>query len=1857
MKRHGSMNHIFRLVWSQVLNGWVAVAEGTRGRGKGSRRKLAAAALSLTALHAQAAPVGGQVISGAGSISQAGAVTTIAQSSQNLSLNWQGFNVAAQETVNFVQPSAAAIAVNRIFDTNGSQILGRINANGQVYLINPNGILFGHGSQVNVGGLVASTLDLNDAALASNTRSFSGNGSGSIVNQGTLSAATGGYVALLGNKVSNQGAISAPAGSIALGAGSAATLTFQNNSLVQMQVDQSVLDSLADNGGLIRADGGVVVMSAGARDALLASVVNNTGLIQARTVQNREGSITLLGGMTAGTANIGGTLDASAPDGGNGGFIETSAAHVKIANEAKVSTAAAAGRTGTWLIDPQDYTVAASGGDISGATLSSSLGTTNVELQSSTGGTAGSGDVNVNDSVSWSANTTLTLTASRNVNVNANISATGDTAGLVINPNTANGADAAGGGGFNLKGASVTLSGANPSLSIAGNAYTVINSLGAEGSTTGTDLQGANSPLGGYYALGSNIDATATSGWNGGAGFTPIGNLGAIFDGLGHSISNLTINTPNVNYVGLFSGIGGNVVIRNVGLVGGSVSGNFYVGGLLGVMSYNNLVSNSYSTASVTGSIYVGGLVGQSQYGKIANSYATGNVVGTNAGTGIGGLVGQTLGTVSNSYATGNVSGKDMVGGLMGHNQSSTVSNSYATGNVSGTTRVGGLAGHNNATINNSYATGSVTGSSEVGGIVGTVNNGSLNNSYATGSVSGGGKTGALVGYKLGTGSINNSHWNTDVSGGLPGIGTGSASGTTGLTAAQMLTQSNYSAWDFSNTWVMYEGHTLPLLRSFMTPITVTVNNASKVYDGQAYAGANSVTYSSTPNGNLLGALTYSGTWQGIINAGNYGVTAGGFHSTQQGYLISYVGGTLNVTPKALTATVVAPNKTYDGTTSAAPTLTITAGLVGTETLGAAGAATFNSKDVASANLVTVNSVTLSDGSNGGLASNYSLAPGQTVAASITKADLTLGSANVSKTYDAGLTAAGTAVVASGTLFAGDTLGGGSFAFTDKNVGSGNKTVTLAGVTVGDGAVSDNYNVSYVDNTTSTITKANLAVTGLTVAGKVYDATAVATLGGSESVAALGGDAVTVAGAASGSFDSKNVGSAKAVTVSGNSISGADAGNYNLVQQTGLSASVTKADLAVSGLTAVGKVYDGTTAATLSGSAVFVKLGTDDVTLGGVGGTFDSKNVGSGKTVTINGNSLGGADAGNYNLVSQSGLTAAITMAELVVTGLTALDKVYDATRIATLAGTASIAGLGADDVTLVGGASGTFDSKNAGSGKAITVSGNGLGGADAGNYQLVQQTGLTATVTQAKLHVTGLTALDKVYDATTAATLGGSASVAALNGDAVTVAGSASATFDSKNAGSGKAVTVSGNSLSGADAGNYLLVQQTGLSASVAKASLTVSGLTALDKVYDGTTIATLGGNASVAALGGDAVTLAGTASGAFDSKNVGSAKAVTVSGTSLSGVDAGNYQLVGQTSLSATVTKARLLVSGLTAVDKVYDGSTAATLSGTAALAKLGADDVQLGAASGSFDSKNVGSGKTVTINGASLTGADAGNYDLVSQGSLTASISKANLVVTGLTARDKVYDGTTAATLAGTATIARLGADDVTLGGAASATFDSKNVGSGKAVTVSGNSLSGADAGNYTLSQQAGLRAAITPATLTYTATPVTVFFGKNPGSLSGTVSGFAAGETVAQATTGALTWTTSAGPGSDLGSYPISGGGLVSANYVFEQAAANASALAVKLPLPPQPVVNVAAQLVSNVLSLGAAVQAPVTNTLPAVTLTTGAGNNATAGGDPSSSGFGAGATVNTTIAFGGMGTTLQIVSGGTRLPDDLANVNE
>jgi filamentous hemagglutinin family protein len=1605
------VNNVYRLVWSRVLRAWVVAGENARGCGKGSGRALTAAALSLVATAAHAGPLGEQVTAGSADVLRSGATTTIKQSTQNVSIKWDSFNVGQQETVNFVQPSASALAVNRIYDTNGSQILGRLNANGQVYLINPNGVLFGQGSQVNVGGLVASTLDLNDATLAGNARSFGGSGKGSVINKGTLTAANGGYVALLGNSVSNQGTISARLGTVALAGGSAATLTFNGNSLVQVQVDQSTLNNLAENRQLISADGGQVIMTAGAKNALLASVVNNTGVIQAHTVENRGGTIVLLAGMTAGQTHVDGTLDASAPTGGNGGFIETSAAHVKVADSARVTTLAADGHSGTWLIDPVDFTIAAGSGALTtsgiGATaLSNSLASGNVAIATD-GATGGNGDIFVNSAVSWSANK-LTLSAHRNIAINADLNGSG-TAQLALEYGQASAAGA--GTGYSLgKSAKVNLpAGANFSTKQgsggATTPWTVITSLGVEGDATVVPatmtLQGmaagpAGQPRTGNYVLGADIDASGTAGWNGGLGFTPVGDdswgFTGTLDGLGHTINALKIARPAENYVGLFRVVHG--AVRNLGLVGGSVSGGSMSVGVLA--GYNGgTISNAYATGSVSGQYRIGGLVGEN-WGTINDAYASGSVNGYSY---VGGLVGYNDGTIANAYATGSVFGATTdVGGLVGsHISGGSISYAYATGSVSSTNNVGGLVGNSSGgPISNTYATGTVTGSTNVGGLVGNLTGwGPVSYSYATGSVTPTPTSGGLVG--AGGGTATASFWDTQTTRQATSAG---GAGAVGKTTAQMKQLATFAGWDIDDAggtgkiWRIYGGNTSPLLRSFLTPLAATAGSQTVTYNGTTESAS---TYTVAAHDPLLLNGTAVATASGR-DAGTYALNLTGLWSTQQGYDLIVTGGTFT----------------------------------------------------------------------------------------IDKANLTISTGNVTKTYDGDTTANGSAVATAGTLFSTDFLSGGSFAFLDPDAGTG-RTVTVAGVTVNDGNSGNNYNVTYADNTSSTIARKALTISGTTAADKTYDGTPDATMTAGALSGLVGNETLGVS--ATGVFDSKNAGnrSATASYTLADGLGGM-AANYSLDDTTGHAATIQKANLTIS-TGNVTKTYNGTTAA--AGSAVATGgtqlFGGD--TFSGGSFAFTDKKAGSGKTVTVAGVTVNDGNSGNnYNVTYAANTNSTINKANLTIS-IGNVTKTYDGTTVAN--GSAVATGgtqlFGGD--TLSGGNFAFLDA-DAGTGRIVTVAGVSVNDGNSGNnYNVTYADNTSSTIAQKALTISGTTAADKTYDGTATATM----TAGALSGmvGSETVGVSATGVFDSKNAGS-RSATASYTLADGGNGGmavNYILADTTGHAATIQKAVLTISGTTAADKTYDGTATATMTAGALSGLVGNESLGV--TATGVFDSRNAGN-RSATASYTLADGAGAlaANYSLAGTTGHAATIQQAALTISGITAADKTYDGTTSATANTAAAVltGKVAGDDVTV-SATGAFADRNVGTAKTVTL---------ASTYG-------------------------------------------------------------------------------GVDVGNYSITGQASTAANITPATLTYAATPATFLVGQVPALLSGSVMGLVGGDTLAGVTSGTVTWSSPATAASGAGQYAISGGGLAATNYVLAQAPGNASALTLAQATAPARVLHVLSAL--------------------------------------------------------------------------------
>ncbi len=574
-------------------------------------------------------------------------------------------------------------------------------------------------------------------------------------------------------------------------------------------------------------------------------------------------------------------------------------------------------------------------------------------------------------------------------------------------------------------------------------------------------------------------------------------------------------------------------------------------------------------------------------------------------------------------------------------------------------------------------------------------------------------------------------------------------------------------------------------------------------------------------------------------------------------------------------------SRVYDGTVNLAAEIFTLSNLVGGETLTLTGVGTMADKHVADGKTVTLGTLALGDGMNGGLASNYTLTGG-THTVDIIAAPIMISAENISKTYDGGLAAPTTARVYSGQLFDTDTILGGTFAFTDKNVGYANKTITVSDVTVSDGNGGGNYAITYVDNTTSTINPYVVDLSG----SRVYDGTLEVAAGVFSLSALVGTETLTLTGI--GRMDDKNVGIHKAVTTGtlalGDGMNGGLAGNYTLEGGTH-TVNIGKATAALSGVAALNKVYDATTAAAVStaGAAFAGKYGNDVLTVSSTG-TFSDKNVAAGKTVTLV-NTFGGSDLGNYNITDQATTTADITKATVTLSGITASNKVYDQTTVATTntAG-AAFAGKYAGDVLTVS-STGTFGDKNVGTGKTITLV-NTFGGADLGNYNITDQGTTTADITKASVTLSGITASNKVYDQTTAATVStaGAAFAGKYDGDVLTV--SSTGVFSDKNVANGKTVTLT-NTFGGTDLGNYQITDQGMTTASITARPLTITA-TGIHKVYDGTTAAaaTLSDNR----LTGDVLAPSYTTATYADSL-VGTSKPVTVSGISLSGVDSYNY------------------------------------------------------------------------------------------------------------------------------------------------------------------------------------------------------------------------------------------------------------------------------------------------------------------------------------------------------------------------------
>ncbi|RZV14659.1 beta strand repeat-containing protein, partial [Aliarcobacter butzleri] len=1063
-------------------------------------------------------------------------------------------------------------------------------------------------------------------------------------------------------------------------------------------------------------------------------------------------------------------------------------------------------------------------------------------------------------------------------------------------------------------------------------------------------LQWINTALGGKYELGSNIDAGVTNTWNAGEGFSPIGKdyfnaFAGTFDGKGFTISDLYINRPDTNYIGLFGYAIGST-IKNLGLVNVNITGKSFVGGLTG-LNQGGLIENSYSNANISGIQIVGGLVGFNQNGTIQNSYSNANISGSDN---LGGLVGLNYGAILNSYTTGEIIGTEyFVGGLIGSNDNGTIQNSYSNTTVTGKGAVGGLAGGNGGTIENSYASGIVDGEFDVGGLVGANSNGTIQDSFYdketnTSSFMGDislGKTKAEI---LSAFSGKNG-WGSGRGASVEGYELALLPYLVGITREEdfsktTLFNSGYgtSANPYTITnWTQLQNinNSNILTQNYYFNLLNNLNSSTAGYMGNTGAGWN-------PIGNYLN--NFNGTFDGK----GFTISDLYINRLSQSYvgLFGWISGTIknlglvdeNITGNSAVGGLVGINNGTIQNSYATGLVTGSGSTIG----GLVGQNYGTIQNSYASNLITGNNYV------GGLVGFNE----ETIQNSFYDKNKFTGNGVGNQTNHTEVTGLSTEQMQHGTVY--KTAGWDIVA--DSNVTSltpirkwdsvnnkyvwaiapktinyivGNQTVTYNGLLQNLSSIytsqaifgTDGMSFKFVDNSGDIIGYKNAGIysnigvvlTGtdeFTVAGtgtkgsltinkanldivansdsKVYNGQTQSVSGYTFGANRLLGSDTASAFALTGintTSSSKNVG-----TYNTNITQNGVADNYNLNITQG-KLEITKADLTITGLSVDDKVYDGTNSATANTASVGYtgKFGSDDVSLSGtLTTTFTNKNVGN-HQVNISGVTLSGTDANNYNVTAPSSLTANITQKELTVnnSSIVGTNKIYDGTKEAQLTTKGTLSGvIGSETLNLNYVAS--FNDKNAENNKNIDVTyslADGSNGGLASNYKFVigqETTTTTANIFKKDVSNVQYTAENKTYDGNNKAIVKGNSSDF-IAGDKIGF--SQSANFDDKNAGFFKNISIENISLSGADKDNYNLTNNANQTkiADISKKDLKVI-VADESKIYDGTTFE------------GGKVSYSGFVAG--EDESVFTNGSLQFTGKALGATEIGKYNLTASTS-----------------------------------------------------------------------------------------------------------------------------------------------------------------------------------------------------------------------------------------------------------------------------------------------------------------------------------------------------------------------
>jgi filamentous hemagglutinin family protein len=1729
--KKASMNHVYRLVWNTTIGAFVAVAENTNARGKRNARSaalLAAFGVAAVAGAAHAAPplpTGGQIMAGQGSIVQNGSSMTISQNSGQMVTNWNGFDIGQGHSVKFEQPNSAAVSLNRVIGGNGaSMILGNMNANGQVWLINPGGVVIGKGATINVAGLVASTANISDSDFLAGKTKFTG-AIGNILNEGTIKSQ--GVVALIGQQVRNPGTINARG--VALAAGQDVNLDFNGDGLVSVQITKGALEALVSNEGQISADGSAVVLTARAADAAIRSVVNNTGEIVARSLQSKNGRIVLDNDAANGHTIVAGTLDVSSAE-GVGGDVVIEGKTIEIDNVSIKADGALGGGTikiggglrgkdaavkhattvtaGENVVLSADATLQGNGGTIAIWSDGTNAFSGRIFIRGGKhGGNGGFAEVSGKMGLSYTGMT-------------HGLSALGAAGTLLLDPDTIEiwGGEAprnantnpADWGKTNTTGAlhiyESTLEAQEANISLYANKLIHFNDLSkdANGNTLTHVAHGATSTAAGYTTgdgkikLQHGVSFKAVTGPN--SSFITFDNKldtlevsggGYIymeagqFSGKGAPtgrIGNTTGNNPDTNQ-GVFNlvALGGPTSMSGYGRTDWEgVNGATPGAGTITLLGADGLAISGNLT-TYCGYVYIhadsdhagaGNLVVSSEINTNGGdfNYAWGWNSDQTATFTYGSAVDLVCTDGSCARQAGTFRAVPDAGGQSGTRRA----NKTILGgdlNVGGNVNTAGWEIHGGATIKTDKDS-TITLSSGT-----TLDPSVLDKTGAKTATTGpvGLEAGMIAISHAGVGGLSTTGLHlkpadkganifvSNDQGVILGNGTVNRDGSV---AGNTTSRTFLSASDLA--YLQQQGTPSLAIGSSDHLATIEVGHkdgTSSPFTFDAAGQVGLIGGTAVVNGavtNNKGSVLIQAADSVDHNTANVGADATADQtatSAGRGNVVITKNGTITAKTSVILAAATAERKSTDVQESQGGNFVNDRG-ADAITVGPGGRwlvySTTPEKDVGRVLNVDFKVYEATHKESDGAYKNVN---GKWVGTDVASLD-DRGQPDLNGVIADPVGNRADLV----QILNGDQAGKNGYLYS--------RTAVLAGKL--DGNVTKTYDGTTATQTNTTVVTdaggkqaGNMVTPGnVTVSGLVG-------LDGDQAPLAIVNDA----NLANAQFGDKNAGTGKSVTLSGVKLGVAlnqgstnpdgskvvQVYGYRLAHDT-LSGDIgTIAPKALTSVTTVdGKVYDGNTAATAHTSVIGV-IGGDNVTAA-ASGQFADKHAGVGKDVTVT-TSLTGNDAGNYVLASGSRdatLHMTADISKRAITGTAAAhDKVYDGTNRADLTNVAlDTAGIVAGDILSISGNTGSFSDKNAGTGKSVVGSGLSLAGEDAQNYDL------TTTVVGAsiapKTITASATAANKVYDGTTTATIAAITLNGAIKGDDIgsTATG---ATFEDKNAGTGKLVYATGLRLTGNDANNYVIANDEVGHANIDPKIITATA-SAKDKTYDGNDTADLSNVKLMGVIGKDLVAAHGTM-GKFDTKNVGKSKAVHGEGFSLVGEDSGNYVLDTKHEVARADITPKSITLTATASNKTYDGSTFAELMNARSNDVVAGDDLRVDGAAGTFADKHAGRDKSVDGSGLTLAGKDAQNYVFDNKAQVARADITPKSIEASAKADNKVYDGNTIAHLFDVQLSGLVEGDDIRAEGT-SGDFDSRNAGKSKSVSGSGLVLTGNDASNYVL-----------------------------------------------------------------------------------------------------------------------------------------------------------------------------------------------